>query len=74
MAAWRYEISLLVLKHISLVRVSEYFSTLEEKFRISARSCNILYKGNETANANGDSLVERKARFLTSNYGKFTAY
>ena len=34
MAAWRYEISLLVLK---------YFSTLEEKFRISARSCNILY-------------------------------
>ena len=33
MAAWRYEISLLVLK---------YFSTLEEKFRISARPCNIL--------------------------------
>ena len=35
MAAWRYEISLLVLK--------KYFSTLEEKFRISARPCNILY-------------------------------
>ena len=34
MAAWRYEISLLVLK---------YFSTLEEKFRISARPCNILH-------------------------------
>ena len=34
MAAWRYEISLLVLK---------YFSTLEERFRISARPCNILY-------------------------------
>ena len=35
MVAWRYEISLLVLK--------KYFSTLEEKFRISARPCNILY-------------------------------
>ena len=35
MAAWRYEISLLVLK--------KYCSTLEEKFRISARPCNILY-------------------------------
>ena len=34
MAAWRYEISLLVLK---------YFSTLEEKCGISARPCNILY-------------------------------
>ena len=41
MVAWRYEISLLVLKNISLVRA--YFSTLEEKFRISARPCNILY-------------------------------
>ena len=41
MAAWRYEISLLVLKNISLVRA--YFSTLEEKFRISARPCNILH-------------------------------
>ena len=37
MAAWRYEISLLVLKNISLV------SALEEKFRMSARPCNILY-------------------------------
>ena len=34
MAAWRYEISLR-----SLVK---YFSTLEEKFRISPWSCNIL--------------------------------
>ena len=34
MAAWRYEISLR-----SLVK---YFSTLEEKFRISAWPCNIL--------------------------------
>ena len=32
MAAWRYEISLRVLK--------KYF---EEKFRISKRPCNILY-------------------------------
>ena len=35
MATWRYEISLLVLK--------KYFSTLKDKFRISARPCNILY-------------------------------
>ena len=34
MAAWRYESSLLVLKNVS---------TLEEKFRISTRPCNILY-------------------------------
>ena len=32
MAAWRYEISLV-----------KYFSTLEEKFCISARPCNTLY-------------------------------
>ena len=43
MAAWRYEISLLVLKMRSLVK---YFLTLEEKFRISARPCNILYLWN----------------------------
>ena len=41
MAAWRYEISLLVLKNISLVR-----APTEEKFRISARACNILYLPN----------------------------
>ena len=35
MAAWRYEISLPVLK--------KYFSTLEEKFHISKRPFNILY-------------------------------
>ena len=40
MTAWRYKISLLVLKNISLVN---YFSTLKEKFRISACPCNILY-------------------------------
>ena len=41
MVAWRYEISLLVLKTISLVR-----APTEEKFRISARACNILYLSN----------------------------
>ena len=42
MAAWRYEISLLVLKNILLVRCA-HFSTPEGKFRISARPFNILY-------------------------------
>ena len=46
MASWRYEISLLVLKkHFtrSLGSPLKYFSTLEEKLRIFARPCNILY-------------------------------
>ena len=46
MAAWRYEISLIVLKKffsLSLHSLVKYFSTLAEKFRISARPCNILY-------------------------------
>ena len=46
MAAWRYEISLLVLKKCFTSERSErvkYFSTLEEKFRIAAWPCNILY-------------------------------
>ena len=46
MAAWRYEISLLVLKKYftcSLRALGKYFSTREEKFRIPARPCNILY-------------------------------
>ena len=46
MAARKYEISLLVLKKYftrSLLSLVKYFSTLEEKFRISARPCNILY-------------------------------
>ena len=45
MAAWRYELSLLVLKNVSLVLCahSRNNSTLEEKFRISARPCNVLY-------------------------------
>ena len=46
MAAWRYEISLLVLKkifHSFAALTREIFSTLEEKFRIAARPCNSLY-------------------------------
>ena len=46
MATWRYEISLLVLKKYftRLLRsLMKYFPTLEEKFRISTRPCNILY-------------------------------
>ena len=46
MAAWRYEISLLVLKIFHLFAAltgMTYFSTLKEKFRISARPCDILY-------------------------------
>ena len=46
MVAWRYEISLLVLKKYftrSLRSLVKYSSTLEEKFRISARSCNIRH-------------------------------
>ena len=48
MAAWRYEISLLVLKKYFTSERSErvkYFSTREEKFRISKWPCNILYFG-----------------------------
>ena len=46
MAAWRYEISLLVLKKYFtclLHSLVKYFSTLKEKFCISKRPCNILY-------------------------------
>ena len=46
MTARRYEISLRVLKKYftrSLRSLVKYFSTLEEKFRISARPCSILY-------------------------------
>ena len=46
MVAWRYGISLLVLKKYfthSLHSLVKYFSTLKEKFRISAQPCYILY-------------------------------
>ena len=45
MAARRYEISLLVLKKYftrSLRSFVKYFSTLEEKFRVSKQPCNVL--------------------------------
>ena len=61
MAAWRYEISLLVLKKYftrSLRSLMKYFSTLEEKFRISTRSCNILY------------VVTKKIIFTACHSGK----
>ena len=44
--AWRYEISLLVFKQcftLSSRSLVEYCSTFEEKLRISAWPCNILY-------------------------------
>ena len=46
MAALRSKISLLVLKKYfirSLRSLVKYFSTLDEKFRIPARPCNVLY-------------------------------
>ena len=46
MATWRYGISLLVLKKYftrSLRSLVKYFSTLEEKFHISAQPSNIRY-------------------------------
>ena len=46
MVARRYEISLLMVKNYftHLLRsLVKYFSTLEEKFRIPAQPCNILY-------------------------------
>ena len=45
MITWRYEISLLMLKkifHEWAEQTSEIFSTLEHKFLISVRPCNIL--------------------------------
>ena len=46
MATWRYEISLLALEKDFTSERSERvksFSTLEEKFRISKRPCNVLF-------------------------------
>ena len=70
MAAWRYEISLLVLKNVSLVRCahSRNNSTLEEKFRISARPCNILYchgkYHTEPVPATSNKIGAREERFM----------
>ena len=46
MVAWRHGIYLLVFKKYftrPLHSLVKYFLTLEKKFRISARPCNILY-------------------------------
>ena len=42
MAMQRYEISLLMLKKY-FTRSHKYFSTLEEKFRISKQPCSVLF-------------------------------
>ena len=50
MVAWRYEISLLMLKKYftrSLFSLVKCFSTLKEKFRISVRPFTALYVGND---------------------------
>ena len=70
MAAWRYEISLLVLKKYFTSERSErvkYFSTLEEKFRISVRPCNILcYFTNERQFTDHKQLFTNVLRVLQS--------
>ena len=41
MAAWRYEISLRVLKNTLMSEI--FFSTQEEEFPVSKQSCNVLF-------------------------------
>ena len=64
-AAWRYEISLLVLKKYFTsersVRV-KYFSTREEKFRISRRPCNIFYLSFSSADVRGSGTCDETLR------------
>ena len=65
MAAWRYEISLLVLKKYftrSLRSLVKYFSTLEEKFRISKRPCNILYLSFSSVDVRGAGTRDETLR------------
>ena len=65
MAAWRYKISLLVLKKYFTrsLRSSlmKFFSTLEEKFRFSARPCNILYILRTGSLWQGSTVQDQKA-------------
>ena len=68
MTAWRYEISVLVLKkHFTSERSErvKYFSTLEEKFRISARPCNILYILNQNQLFGCTGKTPTAAQFLS---------
>ena len=60
MVAWRYEISLLVLKNITLVR-----APTEEKFRISARACNILYLPNSLNQFPKEMYGDRFGEFVS---------
>ena len=63
MVAWRYEISLLVLKKYftcSLRSLVTYFSTLEEKFRIPALPCNILYINNKKNKTKKTNKMKQK--------------
>ena len=55
--AWRYEFYLLVLKisHSFAALTREIFSTLEDKIRISARPCNILYISSDKGSAVPDT-------------------
>ena len=66
MAAWRYEISLLVLKKYftrSLRSLVKYFSTREAKFLISKWPCNILYINKNLNNVNGGIIYPSAKKF-----------
>ena len=57
------------MKLRSLVK---YFSTLEEKFRISARPCNILYISNKTVRLSGSTrLFDNMQTFVSHNMATF---
>ena len=65
MVAWRYEISLLVLKKYftrSLRSLVKYFSTLEEKFRVPARPCiSAIHCQAQLAQARNVSIGEKSS-------------
>ena len=67
MTAWKYEISLRVLKNISLVRV---FSTREEKFPSGHGTFYILYKTNEIPNHFTLIVVRCERRDLLCSHSK----
>ena len=76
MAAWKYQISLLVLKKYFthwLHSLVKYFSTLEEKFGISALPCNILYFFDQAGTGRGmfrDYVLQKQSveNFIETNY------
>ena len=75
MVAWRYEISLRVLKNISRVSAAIFFNTRREILNISTLPCNILYLsfffpetgiiGNEKTNKKNTCRD-----FVTNSYGE----